>query len=186
MALSEVLAEEIQILICSPGSHVLSEHLTPAPCGLWGWRGTWWLGRVCLLQPGDNHAVIDCSGAVMLKLAYEWEIAPKILWLDVEMITRKSLALVHAAKEGQESKGRGTRRLHVCWLEIGSTCTEAKGNGPSANSSGLEMANSELAMANNVFSEQCVKGESCSSFWPHSCALQGHGFLQGELKCWIF
>lgn len=62
---------------------------------------------------------------------------------------------MHAAKERQESKGRSTHRLHVCWLEIGSTCAEEKGNGPSANSSAMEMANSGLAMANNVFSEQC-------------------------------
>lgn len=96
MALSKVLAEEI--LICSPGSCVLPEHLAPAPYGLWGWRGTWWLGQVCLLQPWDNHSVIDCSRAVMLKMAYEWEVVPKILWLDVEVIARKAWVLVQGVK----------------------------------------------------------------------------------------
>lgn len=138
MVLSKVLEEEIQILISS-GSHVLSERLTAAPGGLWGWRGMWWLSQVCLLQLGCNHAVVDCSVAMMSKSACEWEVAPQVLWSDVEMITR--YALVHAAKEGQEFKGRNTPRSHVHWLEVGSTCAEAEGNSPSASNSGLEMAN---------------------------------------------
>lgn len=130
MALSKVLAAEILILIRSPGSNGLSEHLTPALCALGGARATWWLGQVWLLKPQDSHAVTDCSGAVMLKMSYEWEVTPKILWLDVEMITRKALALVYAAKEGQKSKGRTAPRLHVTLIRNWFNVRRGKGEWP--------------------------------------------------------
>lgn len=80
IALFWSLAEEMQVLIHSLGSYMFSDTIW-AIMGEGQWDGL----TNCLLQPGDKHAVVNCSGAVVLKEVYEWEIflPPLNLWLDV-------------------------------------------------------------------------------------------------------
>lgn len=82
----------------------------------------------------------------------------------------------------------GKERLESSWILDRNQFNMHKGKGkwPMCQQLWIEMADSGLAVADNVFLSSVLRVKAPVAPDQCECALQGHGFLEVEMKYWKF